>query len=223
MTARAPGLALDGIRLVSWDVDGTLYRPLAARLAIARRFAFAWLTGDGPRLLRGMRAFQRARARLSAQRGGKGASEPPAPDPLRQSFERELLFPALAAIGPRAGIRELLAALGARGLIQVAFSDYPCEEKIRALGLAAHFAGFYAGETLAAPKPHPAALARIAADFSLTATQMLHIGDRLVTDGAAAAAFGCRALIFGRDFADFRRLAQLAANPPSGSGKGART
>jgi FMN phosphatase YigB (HAD superfamily) len=214
--------ALDPIRLISWDVDGTLYRPLPVRLAIARRLAVACLTGDGPRVVRGIRAFQRARARLEAQRAGRDLGEAP-PDPAREAFERELLLPALTSIGPRAGVRALMADLQARGVPQVAFSDYPSEEKIRALGLRPHLAGFYAGETLAAPKPSALALARIAADFSLAAAQILHIGDRADTDGAAAAAFGCPSLILGRDFADFSALARLLAAVPSAPGRAAGT
>jgi FMN phosphatase YigB (HAD superfamily) len=198
---------LTGVRLVSWDVDGTLYQPLAVRLAIALRFGAACLAGRGPRLYRAVAAFQRARSRLEQLRRGD-APATPAADPERSAFERELLLPALASVGPRPGVAEVLGILAARGLVQVAFSDYPAEEKIRALGLERSFVAFYAGETRGAPKPSPAVLAAIGADFSVSPGQMIHIGDRLDTDGAAAAAFGCRALILGRDFRDFSALAR---------------
>jgi HAD superfamily hydrolase (TIGR01549 family) len=129
-------------------------------------------------------------------------------DSRREAFERELLFPALASIGPRPGVPEVLARLATRGLTQVVFSDYPAEQKLRALGLDGHFARCYAGETLAAPKPSPTGLRAIARDFSLAPGEVLHIGDRPETDAAAAEAFGCRSLILGRDFPDFRTLAR---------------
>jgi len=205
LSARAPDLT--GIRLVSWDVDGTLYRPVALRLAIAVRFGAALLSGRGPHLYRAVVAFNRVRARLDQLRAG--AALPPAPaDPGRSAFERELLFPALTTVGPRPGVREVLTELAARGLVQVVFSDYAAEEKLRALGLEGRFAACYAGEALAAPKPSPAGLLAIARDFALAPTQLLHIGDRLDTDGAAAAAFGCLVLLLGRDFPDFRNLAR---------------
>jgi len=73
-----PRLPLDGIRLVSWDVDGTLYRPLALRAAMTLRLGRACLTGRGPALLRGVRAFQRARAQLDARRGPHQSDTDPA-------------------------------------------------------------------------------------------------------------------------------------------------
>jgi FMN phosphatase YigB (HAD superfamily) len=205
--------AFDGIRLVSWDVDGTLYAPFPARVALLGRAARALLRGGGGRAYRGLAAFQRVRARLEAQRSpGRAppawAGERPGDGALRAAFEAELLLPALAAVGPRPGAETALAALAGAGLTQVAFSDYEAEPKVRALGLARHFAGFYAGERDGRPKPSPAVLGRIAREHGLGAAAMLHVGDRVDTDGAAAAAFGCRALILGRDFRDLASLAR---------------
>jgi FMN phosphatase YigB (HAD superfamily) len=203
-----------GIRLVSWDVDGTLYAGGAARVALMGGLAAMVLRGRGGRAWRQVAAFRRMRARLDGQRDPTGgrpapawARERPGDRELRAGFEEELLLPALAAVGPRRGVGAVLAGLEAAGVRQVAFSDYEAEAKVRALGLERRFAGFYAGEALGAPKPSPLGLQRIARDHGVAAAQMLHLGDRVDTDGAAAAAFGCRALILGRDFRDFRALA----------------
>jgi FMN phosphatase YigB (HAD superfamily) len=90
--------------------------------------------------------------------------------------------------------------------VQVVFSDYEAEAKVEALGLSRYFAGCYAGETLGAPKPSAEGLRAIARDYQLAPAQLLHVGDRVDTDGAAADGFGCRSLVRGRDFRDFAAL-----------------
>ena len=120
----------------------------------------------------------------------------------------------------------MLALLAARGLVQVVFSDYVSENKLRALGLLGHFAACYAGELAGAPKPSPAVFGLIAQDFGVSPEQMIHVGDRVDTDAAAGAAFGCRTLILARDFPDFGSLARslrATATPPTGSGRAAGT
>ena len=228
---RIERISLAGIRLASWDVDGTLYRPSALRWAMGWRLLSSCLSGGGRRTYRGLRAFQAARSRLERLRGRpatvpEAGSDHPADEGPRADFERDLLEPALAAIGPRPGVADVLALLNRRGLVQVVFSDYRAEGKLRALGLTAHFAASYAGERLAAPKPSPVALWQIARDFAVRPEEVIHIGDRVDTDGAAAAAFGARGVILGRDFVDFPALArQLREGPglPSASGRAAGT
>jgi HAD superfamily hydrolase (TIGR01509 family) len=225
-------LSLSGIRLASWDVDGTLYRPLAVRWEIGRRLLAAGLSGGAGRSWRGLVAFRAARARLARLRRAPLPDESGLPDRgdgrdgARAAFEQDFVLPALAAIGPRPGAGEVLALLAERGLRQVVFSDYVAGDKLRALGLSAHFSAVYAGELAGAPKPSPVMFRRMARDFGVTPEQVLHIGDRPDTDGIAAAAFGCRVWILGRDFQDFRSLARwlrAGSTCPSGWGKGAGT
>jgi FMN phosphatase YigB (HAD superfamily) len=217
----AAPVSLVGVRVVSWDVDGTLYPLGGLRRAIVRRMAAAWLRGAGPRAWRGLQAWRRARARLEARRRGPGMGdgredlggdlpgrEAPAEEvAARALFEEELLLPALATVGPRPDVGAVLHRIAGWGLQQVVFSDYAAEGKLRALGLSRYFAGCYCGEALGAPKPSAEALRKIARDFQVTPAQMLHIGDREDTDGAAAAGFGCRSLVLERDFRDFSTLA----------------
>ena len=77
----------------------------------------------------------------------------------------------------------------------IIFSDYPIEDKIRALELSVD--GMYAAtdERLNELKPSPKGLKLIMEDFGLKPSDILMIGDRMVKDGQAAVNAGCDHLI----------------------------
>ena len=119
----------------------------------------------------------------------------------------------LRRIGPAPGVLALLEVLRRRVGRVVVVSDYEPEAKLEALGLGGRFDGAYAAEEVGRLKPDPAVFRRALADLRIPPEALLHLGDRAETDGAAAAAAGCRALVRGRDFESFARLGAVLDAP----------
>ncbi len=138
-----------------------------------------------------------------------GRRRPPSDIPARLEAEARLLIPVIRRSGPMPGIVELLDRLRPRTLIAV--SDFDAEAKLEALGLRHHFDHTYAAERYGALKPDPSVFRAALADLGIAPSTLLHIGNRPDTDGLAARAAGCRALILGTDFASFRELRDLLA------------
>jgi HAD superfamily hydrolase (TIGR01549 family) len=203
-------IKLGPVKVVSWDVDGTLYSVGRLRWRLLGLLLREAAGGRGREARRELAALRGYRAAVEAARRAGGALD----EALRDGSRRAALLDlegrwygrALRQAGPRAGVVELLSFLAAEGITQVTLSDYRAEYKLDALRLRSHFAAAYAGERLGYVKPSPKAFAHIASDFSVPAASILHIGDRAETDAAAASAAGCRCLILGRDFRDFRAL-----------------
>ena len=195
---------------MSWDVDGTLYSVARLKWQLAGMLLREVAGGRG-RAARGeLAALRRHREKVEGARSGGGVLG----EAFGRGAGREALLDlevrwygrALARTGPRAGVVRLLSFFAARGVPQVALSDYRAEYKLGALGLEDRFASIYAGESLGYVKPSPRAFERIASDFRAPVAGILHIGDRADTDGAAARAAGCQCLILGRDFRGFDSL-----------------
>ncbi|MDE2881475.1 MAG: HAD-IA family hydrolase [Acidobacteriota bacterium] len=181
--------ALTGLTAVSFDVDGTLYSDRILRTRVAWE---AIRRGSLPdlRTLRNRRDFSwDTAARLAA--------------------EARILIPVIRRLGPRSGVAELLDRLRPRTLIAV--SDFDPEARLEALGLRGAFERVYAAERYGALKPDPRVFHAALADLGIPAAALLHIGNRADTDGPAARAAGCRALILGQDFASFGELGDLLA------------
>lgn len=219
---------LAGVAAVSFDLDGTLYstRGLrrrvvgeAARQSLGRGSAapFADL-GTLRRAYRRAEAARRRGGRLDDDRTDDRADDRTddraddradgwaASKAERLAAEGRLLLPVLRRIGPAPGVLPLLEVLRRRVGRVVVVSDYQAEAKLEALGLGGRFDRAYAAEEVGRLKPDPAVFRRALADLRIPPEALLHLGDRPETDGAAAAAAGCRALIRGRDFESFARL-----------------
>lgn len=203
-------IKLGPVRVVSWDVDGTLYSVGRLRWRLLGLLLREVAGGRGREAREELAALRSYRAGVEAARPGGGAMNEALRDGVRRAelldLEGRWYGRALRRTGPRAGVVELLSFIAARGVPQVALSDYRAEYKLDALRLKTHFATAYAGESLGYVKPSPKAFERIANDFRVPAASILHLGDRVETDAAAARAAGCRCLILGRDFRDFGSL-----------------
>ncbi len=165
-----------------------------------------WQGLRGVRELTGLRQF---RVRMERARSKDGALTATVETDHRKAlleFEKRWYGRAIQRTGPRPGVVDLLAFFAAKGLTQVILSDYYSDYKLEALELQNYFRSVYAGESLGFIKPSPRGLERIALDCGHPTRQLLHIGDRDETDGAAARAAGCQSLILGRDFRDFSGL-----------------
>ena len=208
--SRARTINLEQIGLVSWDVDGTLYSVSRLKWRLAGMLLREAARGRGAAARGELAALLRYRTKVEAARRAGGVLG----GALRDADSRQALLDlelrwygrAIKETGTRAGVGELLSFFNAGGVPQVVLSDYPAAYKLDSLGIRDRFAAVYVGESLGCVKPNPKAFERIAADFRVPPGNILHIGDRGDTDGAAARAAGCRCLILGRDFRSFDAL-----------------
>ncbi|MDE2972290.1 MAG: HAD family hydrolase [Acidobacteriota bacterium] len=190
MTPTEPNPApLTGVTAVSFDVDGTLYSDRFLRTRVAWE---AIRRGS----LRDLRTLLDRR-------------DPSSDVDARLAAEARILIPVIRRLGPRPGVAALLDRLHRYNLIAV--SDFDPEAKLEALGLRGVFERVYAAERYGALKPDPRVLHAAVADLGIPAAALLHIGNRADTDGGAARAAGCRALILGRDFTSFGELGDRLA------------
>ena len=217
------------VRLVSWDLDGTLYSSTRLFRVVLHQLARSFVAGNGRAALSDIQEFLEARRDIARRRGHDavplGLSDLiPRHRIERLELERRWLLPALRIVGARPAAVRSIHFLRDLDIPQVVFSDLYAEEKLKAIGLRAHFEAVYAGEEIGAIKPHPQAFEQMAVRFDLAPHQILHIGDRPSTDGRAAEAAGCRFLQVGwpgglgpaSDL--YRKLAQLVLLPsPIGS------
>ncbi len=192
------------IRLVVFDLDGTLYRQRPVRLAMLRLLLGDAVRTRSARTLRILADYRRTRERLA--------------DARVEAFEAKLLAMVAVRAGvapacvaatveewietrPLASLRHamvpgadaLFAALRASGRRIGVLSDYPAVAKLAALGLAADHV--VAAPDVGVMKPHPRGLLAIMEAAGAAPTQTLMIGDRIDRDIAAAAASGVRALL----------------------------
>jgi len=200
---------LSSIRVVSWDVDGTLYSVQRMRWQLLFLLLTEMRLTQGLSNIRELMALRQFRMITERARKSDEALSATVEQDHRASLlemERHWYGRAIQRIGPRLGVVDLLSFLAAQGIIQVILSDYDSDYKLESLGLQDRFHSVYTGESLGFIKPSPRGIQRIAHDFEISPAHLLHIGDRAETDGAAARAAGCPVLILGQDFRDFSFL-----------------
>jgi FMN phosphatase YigB (HAD superfamily) len=192
-----PGFQWDAIRLVVFDVDGTLYHQRSLRLRMARDLLLhAARSHDfGPvRLL--------ARYRKVRERMGEEEVE---------DFEPALLAEVAAALGTTSAeveavadewmnrrplrhlarsrfpaLPELVAALRGSGKAIGVLSDYPAPAKLAVLGIEADYCVSAGDIGVGRLKPHPAGLIAVMAAAGVAPAETVMIGDRVERDGEAA-------------------------------------
>jgi FMN phosphatase YigB (HAD superfamily) len=183
------------IRLVSWDVDGTLFsysRLLMAllRLSPLKLQACGWIG-----LANQIRDVCRFHQTVEAQRRCDDSRVDV--EALRsfgsiQVEEQAALAAALRITGPRPVVLDTLKAFRAEGVPQVVLSDFESDYKLKALGLHGFFARKYSGFTLGFWKPSALPFTHVQRDFAVEPDEHLHIGDRNDADGRGSARNGCR-------------------------------
>ncbi|MGE0707479.1 MAG: HAD family hydrolase [Planctomycetota bacterium] len=186
---------LEGVSVVTWDVDGTLYE-LPAMAACLRRAALRRGLRAPLRVLREQRWLAQLRAAMEGVRRAGGELRHlgalPRPRAELAALEERWYGEAIRRAGPRPGVPETLADLRARGLRLVAVSDHPADYKLAALGLSGCFERVYVGEALGVLKPSPRLFEAVLEDLSLAPAALLHVGDRDDSDRPAATGAGCR-------------------------------
>ncbi len=175
------------IKLVTWDVDGTLYslpafkRRVFVRLALRGRFGL-------------MRSMLELHEWIDSQRGVSGGRVD-----LKDwsqwegvfAEERRVFAAVLSGMKPAPRALDLLESYRAQGVIQVALSDLESRYKLQALGLEPYFADATSAFESGFWKPSPVAFRAAQKKWGIKPHEHLHIGDRMETDGLGAQAAGC--------------------------------
>jgi phosphoglycolate phosphatase/putative hydrolase of the HAD superfamily len=196
-----------GIRVVVFDVDGTLYDQGPLRRRMVREILFYCLARPWKiSLLRTIHEFRKAREQLADEEAvavSRAQYERPASrlgispaqveDVVEEwMFERPL--PHLRACR-YAGVAEVFSRLKEAGRTMAAFSDYPAAKKLQALELEADLVATAMDPEVDRFKPHPAGLLRVIELSRADPAQVLLIGDRDERDGECARRVGCPYLL----------------------------
>lgn len=187
------------VKVVSWDIDGTMYdldRLIAAykrdlfRRMLSRGWIQAWI--DFFRLLK----FKRYMDNIRRKAGSYAVGTVPHRSAIEETQQR-MNEEILPRIGLNSGVKALMDWVKAQGIKQVVFSDYRPSRKLKALGVSEYFEAVYAGEDLGHLKPGEASFKAIIREQGIEPHQLLHIGDRADTDGAASVQVGYQVAIIG--------------------------
>lgn len=208
---RAPASA--GAAVVSFDVDGTLYRMDSIR------WRFLWRNRARLRAVRVGRAvreelretdfpdgaaLREAEARLAAERLEVPVER--ARSVLDDIFGASLVD-VVARVGAGPGVRDGLQALVRSGVSIAVASDRPAQRKLVALGLFdLPWAAVICADDTGALKPSARVLGAVARAAHCEPTQIIHVGDRVDTDGACAQNVGARFVLTDAFWDACRRL-----------------
>ena len=194
----------DIIKLVAFDVDGTLYGQTKLRLLMAREMAIYSILNADPLLWRVIRHYRNIRERLA--------------DEETENFEIKLLEETATKTGLSKTkvnaiieewlkirplpylfecryeyISEIFYELRQQGKVIGVLSDYPAIDKLRALKLEADI--IITANDIGILKPHPRGLEKLMAISGIPPENTLLIGDRVERDGYAAQRAGTHVLI----------------------------
>ncbi|WP_210190003.1 HAD family hydrolase [Ensifer adhaerens] len=196
----------DRVRLVVFDLDGTLYdqRRVRARMLL-RLLADAARTRSLATLYI-LRAFRDCREQLGdalatdvAERQYELTAERcgHSPETVKKTVEEWIERRPLDLLpGCRCrGVERVFAGLVTQGKTLAVLSDYPASEKLKALGLSADIVVSSMDPEVGVLKPHPAGLAHVLDRAQVPAEQAIMIGDRVERDWAVAQSHGMQALI----------------------------
>jgi FMN phosphatase YigB (HAD superfamily) len=197
------------IRLVVFDVDGTLYDQFQLRMRVLRDLLLDAARQRSAQSFTVLRVYRRVRESLADQEVA--------------DFERALVAETalLTGCSPQrvraivdtwiekrplrylaacryAGVAELFAGLRRNGKLVGVLSDYPAEAKLAALGLKADYVVCAGDPAVGLLKPHPRGLATLLQAAGVDAQATVLIGDRVERDGAVARRLGVRPLIRSR-------------------------
>ena len=194
----ASGIDWNQFEGVIFDVDGTLFDHRAMRPSIAAAFLRHVLTErHGLRDLFVVLVFRRVRTRLArAEAAEIGRTEfataaritRVSVTEVEEIVARWIYQKPLSIIHRHAfpGADAFVAALKKRGFRTGVFSDYPAEDKLRALGLSMDIVRDATSADVRCLKPNPAGFLKVAELLGIPPARCLIIGDRDDRDGEAA-------------------------------------
>lgn len=191
-----------GVRVVAFDVDGTLYHNremvlrslpfVAANLRLVKAFA---AVRREIRAIRPIDDICTLQAEMTAERLGWGL------DAVRSAIDGRIYgtWQRIAArCTPISAAVELLQALRDRGVVTVALSDFPVDAKLEALGLARLFAHALSSEETNYLKPNPEPFQRILDITGVAPGEALYVGNSYRYDVLGANALGLMTAHFAR-------------------------
>lgn len=204
------GIDWEDVRLVVFDMDGTLYDQPPLRRTMAWELGQDCLRQRSLRAATTLRRYRRVREELGAQAGtgadgdfmarqyaltaqSCGCSEDEVRALVEEWMERRPL-PHLPRFRAR-GVDRLFRAIRSSGRLLAVWSDYPVEAKLQALELDADFVIWSGEDGVGRLKPDPSGLGALMDRAGVGPRHTLVIGDRVDRDGAAAHAIGAPALI----------------------------
>jgi HAD superfamily hydrolase (TIGR01509 family) len=202
-----------GLKVVVFDVDGTLYEQGPLRRAMLLRLLGSHLLRplQGWRTIRVLSAYRHAQESLRVETAGDVgaaqiamAAERTGCDPaevatcVERWMEREPL-PLLRRFRS-AGLEDFLRACKAQGLRLAVLSDYPATAKLEALGIADYFDLVLCAQSpdIGVFKPHPRGLLVALQRLGVAPHECLYVGDRAEVDAVAADAAGIPSVIVTR-------------------------
>ena len=217
-------IPLSQIRLVIFDLDGTFYNLGQMRKRVIRDMVFYYLLRPHRwREIQWIQTFRSVReemaetphARLDQSSYEKVAARTQgSPEKIHQIVNRWMLhhpLPYLAQmLYPEAS--PLLARLKQLGIEVAVFSDFPAQEKIKAMGL--DVGAVYSAHTpeIDQLKPSPKGLLHIANAFEVPPPQCLMVGDRDDRDGEAARRAGMQYYVLAKEQAPLKALLDWMGN-----------
>jgi putative hydrolase of the HAD superfamily len=186
-----------GITLVAFDVDGTLYDQRALRLRMARDLLSQAFRRRDLGVFRVLGTYRDLREQLGdaethdfeSQLLARTATTTRSTESTVRTIVAEWIErrPLLYLADCRyKGVTELFAGLRRHRKVVGVISDYPAAAKLAALGLAADFVVSATDSDVAVLKPHPRGLRQLMRRAAVSPSATLLIGDRTERDGLAA-------------------------------------
>ncbi|MDE2260516.1 MAG: HAD family hydrolase [Betaproteobacteria bacterium] len=195
------------IKLVAFDVDGTLYNQHAMQLYMMRDLMVHTIATRSLNVLSVLRSYRRIRERMGGEETRNfeavlvaetakavGCTEAIVRNIVADWMEKRPL-PYLARCMYQ-GLPDLFAGLKRNGKTVAILSDYPAQEKLAAMGLAADHVICSGDKEVGYLKPHPRGFERLLQAANVRADQAVLIGNRPERDGLAALRVGAKALIY---------------------------
>jgi FMN phosphatase YigB (HAD superfamily) len=196
----------DSIKLVAFDVDGTLYRQRPVRLRMGLEMVLHAISNWNFEIIAVIRTYRRIRERLGEEEvldferaliAETAAATAHSPDAVRAIVAEWIEQRPLRYL---AGCRypalpELFAGLRRKGKVVGILSEYPATAKLAVLGLRADHVVCAGDQGIGLLKPHPRGLKALIAVAGAQAQATVLIGDRAERDGLVARRAGARALI----------------------------
>lgn len=198
-------------RAVVFDVDGTLYDQRRLRFFMARALAaHCLLHPGGLGEVKTLAAFRTWREENGPEQSGSGkgglktgqygavaSRRGVSAETVQNTVEKWMYRAPLRCIA-RCRDRKMadfIAWLHERGIVTIAYSDYPAEDKLKALGLRMEHCFCATDEDISCLKPDPRGIRTVLRKTGYSAGECLYIGDRDEKDGASARSVGMDYLI----------------------------
>jgi FMN phosphatase YigB (HAD superfamily) len=196
----------DSVKLVAFDLDGTLYRQRSLRVRMALEMLLHAVSTRNFQAIKVLRTYRSIRERLADQEEPNferalivetAAATARSPDAVRAMVTEWIEQRPLHHIADCRYllVPELFAGLRRKSKIIGILSDYPATAKLAALGLTADHVVCAGDEGIGLLKPHPRGLQTLIAAAGAQAPATVVIGDRADRDGLVARRAGARALI----------------------------